>query len=114
MSDADQIRTVANRVAALARDLRGYATRTGTGQGVDWHSAGAQQYRKRLSDTAAALGGLARDMDSLAGALRRYATAVESRESAVGNVIDDVIGGVGGAITRTAENLGHVGGIGAR
>lgn len=110
MSDADQIRTAANRVSALARDLRGYATRTGTGQGVDWHSAGAQQYRKRLSDNAAAINSLARDMDSLAGALRRYASAVESRQSALG----DLVGGAGDFLTETAERMSHFGGIGAR
>ena len=45
MDDADQIRGAAARVAGVARDLRSYARRTSSAQGVDWRGDAAAQYR---------------------------------------------------------------------
>ena len=107
MDDADQSRGAAARVAGVARDLRSYARRTSSAQGVDWRGDAAAQYRKMLSDNGSRLYALARDTDSLAAALRAYARTVERRQRAAGSAaggIADAVVGAAGSIGRTVIN----------
>lgn len=97
MNDGDQIRAVASRVSGAASDLRGYARRTASAQGVHWRGDASAQYRKRLSDTGARLNSLAREIDSLAAVLRAYARTVERRQHAAGGLVSDVTQSVVGA-----------------
>ena len=112
MSDADEIRAVARQASTVAGEIRRAAWRISTADAVDWRSAGAIQYRKRLHEKAGRLNNLAREVDGMVGALHRYATAVEVGQSALTDAAMDAVGafhdaakGVGRAIAETSRPL---------
>jgi hypothetical protein len=77
--DPAQIMRLAARVRSEADLTRADAGRGGSADGVQWKSLAADSYRKELSDALQLARAAAGELDELAQALLRHATAVQKR-----------------------------------
>lgn len=81
MSDEpERIRELGRHAARLATDARHAATTVSSRTAVQWHSQGADRYRKKLSDRAAEFRRRADDLDRLSRLLFSHARHVEDHE----------------------------------
>ena len=78
--DPDQIRAQARRAARLATEARRAATAVAANGSIEWHSQGADRYRKKLTDRAADFRHRADDFDELSRLLYSHARHVEDHE----------------------------------
>ncbi|HWC22070.1 MAG TPA: hypothetical protein VG502_07195 [Flexivirga sp.] len=98
--DPEEIRTQARRAARLATEARSAAAAVSSNSSVEWHSQGAERYRKKLSDRAADFRARADDLDELSRLLYSHARHVEDHENTAKNIVKDVVKGLvpGGAL----------------
>ena len=91
--DADAVRSLARRVAALSAQTRVGAGEVDRASGVGWVSVGAQRYRAALAQETALLHRCADELDQAVRALQSHADAVEHRQDQV-RVAQDFVAGL--------------------
>jgi hypothetical protein len=114
--DPAELDRIAVRIAALAEDLRGQATRlAGHAAGVRWESTAAGEFRGRVGRDVAAVRAAAAELDGAAAELRRHAATVRERlaflraEAArVVHGMEHAAGAVVDGIESAARKLGEI------
>lgn len=91
--DPDQIRAQARRAARLATQARSAATSVSSNSSVQWHSQGAERFRKKLSDRASEFRDRADDLDHLSRLLYSHARHVSDHENTVKDIVHTVVPG---------------------
>jgi len=121
--DSGALRALASQVDGMSDDVVLRRRALLDGQQVQWHSTAADRFKQQLAERLTSVEQSGREVDELAAALRRHASAVDAQLAAISAARDGVlrevheaeqglsgaVGAVGGWVADRARDLVRVG-----